>query len=74
MPSTVIRSCHYDSARRELAIIFQSGRRYVYREVPAETYHAMNAAYAKGEFFNAYIRGHFSFERIHSLRDGTSEG
>jgi hypothetical protein len=28
MPSTVIRSFDYDTAGRQLTIIFQSGRRY----------------------------------------------
>src|SRR5687767_1199696 len=34
MPSTVIRSFSYDDAARELRIVFQSGRPYVYQEVP----------------------------------------
>ena len=33
-------------------IVFQSRRRYVYQGVPEETYRAMTAAFAKGEFFN----------------------
>ena len=61
MPSAVIRSYDYDSASRELAVVFQSGRRYVYKDVPAEIYAAMKAAFAKGEFFNNHIRGKFRF-------------
>ena len=63
MPSTVIRSYRYDRRRRELEIVFPSGRRYVYRDVPEETYDAMKAASSKGEFFNLHIRDHFTFER-----------
>ena len=37
MPSSVIRSYHYDPARRELSVVFQSRRRYTYIDVPAET-------------------------------------
>jgi len=63
MPSTVIRSYRYDRTRRELDIVFQSRRRYTYRDVPEETYTAMKAAFSKGEFFNRHIRDHFLFER-----------
>ena len=63
MPSTVIRSYHYDRRRRELDIVFQSRRRYTYRDVPEDTYEAMKAAFSKGEFFNRHIRDHFAFER-----------
>lgn len=63
MPSTVIRSFKYDADRRTLFIVFQSGRRYTYKDVPAETYQAMKSSSSKGEFFNAHIRNHFSFVR-----------
>lgn len=63
MPSTVIRSYHYDRRRRALDIVFQSRRRYTYLGVPEKTFDAMKAASSKGEFFNRYIRDHFTFER-----------
>jgi hypothetical protein len=63
MPSTVIRSFQYDEASRTLLIIFQSGRRYRYLNVPAETVKDMRAAFAKGEFFNAQIRGRFAYKQ-----------
>ena len=73
MPSSVIRSFEYDATRQELLIRFQSGRRYVYRNVPERTYQSMRAAFAKGEFFNAEIRGRFPFSRIDEGFDrGTS--
>jgi hypothetical protein len=64
MPSSVIRTFSYDAARHELLIVFQSGRRYIYQDVPEETYRAMTAAFAKGEFFNSEIRGRFPVARI----------
>jgi lysyl-tRNA synthetase class 2 len=63
MPSSVIRSFNYDADSRELSIVFQSGLRYTYENVPAETYTAMKSSVSKGEFFNAHIRDHFSFVR-----------
>ncbi len=63
MPSTVIRSFHYDPARRALDIVFRTGRRYTYFEVAPETAEAMKAAFSKGEYFNAHIRDHHRYER-----------
>jgi hypothetical protein len=61
MPSTVIRSLEYDTANHELLVVFKSGRRYIYEQVPPDTFEAMKASFAKGEFFNNHIRGHFRF-------------
>jgi hypothetical protein len=58
MPSTVIRSFEYDAALFELHIIFQSGRHYVYKGVPAEIVDAMKRSFSKGEFFNEHVRYH----------------
>ena len=63
MPSTVIRSFNYDADSRRLLVVFQSGRRYTYQDVPAETYIAMTRSFSKGEFFNTHIRDNFSFVR-----------
>lgn len=63
MPSTVIRSFQYDAGSRKLLIVFQSGRRYIYENVPAQTFTAMKGSFSKGEFFNAHIRNKFSFVR-----------
>jgi len=64
MPSSVIRSFSYDGRRRELLVVFRSRRRYVYRQVPAETFAAMKAAFSKGAYFNRHIRDRFAFSRV----------
>ena len=61
MPSTVIRSFEYDETSRTLLIVFQSGRRYRYLDVPAEVFEKMRTAFAKGVFFNTYIRERFAY-------------
>lgn len=63
MPSTVIRFYSYNAKSRALTIVFQSGRRYRYEDVPPAIYEAMNAAPSKGEFFNEHIRDKFTFVR-----------
>ena len=62
MPSAVIRSFNYDEESRALLIVFQSGRRYRYLDVPSETAKELRGAFAKGEYFNAHIRGRFAYE------------
>jgi hypothetical protein len=63
MPSRVIRAFSYDARRHELLVEFRSRRRYVYRQVPQETFAAMKAATSKGAFFNRHVRDRFAFSR-----------
>jgi len=65
MPSSVIRALYYDPVDHHLDLLFVSGRRYRYYEVPEETYDAMRRAFSKGEFFNEYIRDQYRFTRVH---------
>ena len=62
MPSSVIRRFDYRPDRRELDILFTTGRRYIYREVPPDAADAFRAAFSKGRHFNARIRGRYPFE------------
>jgi len=64
MPSSVIRSYHYDPVDRYLDLVFVSGRRYRYHEVPVEAYDAMRRAFSKGEFFNTNIRDRYRHTRV----------
>lgn len=61
MPSSVIRSFVYDPEREELAILFTTGRRYIYHRVPAGEADAFRAAFSKGRYFNARIRDSYDF-------------
>ncbi|HEX8641874.1 MAG TPA: KTSC domain-containing protein [Allosphingosinicella sp.] len=64
MPSTVIRAFEYRPDAGELEILFTTGRRYVYRDVPPEAAAALRAAFAKGRHFNRRIRGRYPFVEI----------
>jgi lysyl-tRNA synthetase class 2 len=73
MPSTVIRWFSYRADQRQLDITFQSGRRYVYDDVPADVYESMRKAFSKGEFFNKHIRDRYTFtERSSAGPDASS--
>lgn len=61
MPSSVIRHYRYDPIDHHLDVVFVSGRRYRYFDVPERTYDEMRRAYSKGEFFNAYVRDQYRF-------------
>jgi KTSC domain-containing protein len=64
MPSTIIRSFAYRPATEELEVLFTTGRRYLYREVPPRAAEAFRAAFSKGRHFNTRIRGHYPYEEI----------
>ncbi len=64
MPSTIIRRFDYRRDTRELEVLFTTGRRYVYRDVPPETADAFRAAFSKGRHFNARIRGHYPYKEL----------
>jgi hypothetical protein len=69
MPSTVIRSFSYRAEARELDVLFTTGRRYVYCEVPPEAAEALRAACAKGRHFNARIRGRYPYRELERVAD-----
>jgi len=64
MPSSVIRRFDYDAAEERLDVVFVTGKRYSYHEVPAAIVEEMRAAFSKGSYFNARIRDHFRFTRL----------
>lgn len=64
MPSSVIGFHRYDARKRTLLIVFTSGRRYVYAQVPPEIATAFDAADSKGAFFNTQIRDRFDYTEI----------
>ena len=64
MPSTVIRAWTYDEADRRLDIVFVTGKRYSYHDVPPEKVADMRAAFSKGSYFNREIRDQFRHTRL----------
>ena len=66
MPSSVIRRFDYRAETRELDVLFTTGRRYLYHDVPPEAADAFRSAFAKGVHFNRRIRGRYAFTEIES--------
>lgn len=63
MPSSVIRTFVYDKRTRALDVLFVSGLRYRYSDVPEDVALGLAAAPSKGVYFNDHIRDHYLFER-----------
>ena len=64
MPSTVIREARYDPDREVLDILFTTGRRYLYHDVPPQAADAFRAAFSKGRHFNAHIRDQYDCTEV----------
>jgi lysyl-tRNA synthetase class 2 len=64
MPSTVIRRFQYRPEDLELDVLFTTGRRYVYYNVPQEEADAFRAAFSKGRYFNTRIRDNYDYREV----------
>ena len=63
--SSAIEQVSYDGAAQALYATFRdTGRTYVYEEVPEEIYDGLIFADSLGRYFNAHIRDHFPYREI----------
>ena len=62
--STVIKGAWYKPERRQLDLLFTSGRRYVYSNVPMAVANRFAQAESKGRFYNLEIRNCFPCREI----------
>ncbi|MBV9549903.1 MAG: KTSC domain-containing protein [Alphaproteobacteria bacterium] len=62
LQSSALKSVFYDEAHHALRATFrESGRTYVYEDVPQKLYDALLFANSVGAFFNRHIRDCFRF-------------
>lgn len=64
MPSSVIKSYHYDPETEILTIEYISGLTYRYLKVPVQVYEEFKYAYSKGRYLNQYIKSTFPYEKV----------
>jgi hypothetical protein len=62
--SSAIIRVEYDAAARALTVIFTTGRRYVYDDVPPGVYQAFLDAESQGRYFNACIRDRYRYHEL----------
>jgi lysyl-tRNA synthetase class 2 len=70
MPSSVIRHYNYDPEARKLNVLFTTGRRYVYHDVPQAAADDFDTAFSKGRHFNARIRDAYDYTEMESVDPG----
>jgi hypothetical protein len=66
--SSIIRGAWYLPERRQLDLLFTSGRRYRYSNVPPATARQFVEAASKGRFYNAEIRNRFPCQELGRAR------
>ena len=64
MPSAVIKRFDYRPVTRKLEVLFVTGRRYVYADVPAAEAEAFRSAFSKGSYFNRHIRDRYACREL----------
>jgi hypothetical protein len=62
--SRTLAAALYDPDRHQLELVFRSGRRYLYFQVPPHCYRELLAAPSKGGYFNRCIRNRFAFQDL----------
>ena len=60
--SSTISAIGYEN--KELHIKFKNGTEYVYYDVPAEVYEALNSAESVGKYFAANIKNNYKYAKI----------
>jgi len=60
MPSTVIKRFNYRPEAGQLEILFVTGRRYVYADVPPADVEAFRAECSNGMYYNRHIRDSYA--------------
>jgi hypothetical protein len=54
----------YDEDLFELEVIFRTGEKYRYKNVPLFVYEALMKAESLGQYMRTYIMGRYDFERL----------
>jgi len=64
MPSTVVSSFHYNKSLQAIEVVFKSGSKYRYLNVPENIYNDMKNAFSKGTYLNTHIKDKYKFEKL----------
>ncbi|CAM3843811.1 KTSC domain-containing protein [Deinococcus frigens] len=66
--SSMMSHIGYDPASKTLTILFNSGKRYDYDDVPPEVYARFLAASSQGSFFRNEIDECYSYHQVRGRR------
>lgn len=66
--SSMVHAIGYDPKTRTLEVVFNSGRTYVYEDVPPKIYKELMAAESKGQYMRAAIIDCYPYAQLRNRR------
>ena len=62
--SEMLRLVGYDAHAQLLEVVFNTGDKYQYKEVPASEYEGLMSAESIGQYMHKHIIDHYDYERL----------
>ena len=62
--SEMLQYVGYDAKQKILEVVFNSGERYQYFDVPASVYDELMSAESIGQYMHRHIIGHYDYQRV----------
>src|SRR5437870_3343484 len=62
--SSMLRRVRYDPKNRFLDVVFRTGEKYRYKDVPPDEYNGLMAAESHGKYMQRYIIDHYETIRL----------
>ena len=62
--SSMVLGVRYDNARFELEVIFRTGEKYRYKNVPLFVYEGLMSAESQGQYMRKHVMSRYEFERL----------
>jgi KTSC domain len=62
--SEMLEYVGYDGKQKILEVVFNSGERYQYFDVPASVYDELMSAESIGQYMHRHIIGHYDYQRV----------
>lgn len=61
----MILGVRYNKASQDMEIIFRTGEKYRYKNVPRSVYEALLNAESQGEYMHKYVLKRYEYERFY---------
>jgi hypothetical protein len=62
--SEMLEYVGYDAKQKILEVVFNTGERYQYFDVPASVYDELMSAESIGQYMHRHIIGHYDYQRV----------
>ena len=64
LDSEMLLAAGYDEKSHGLQVVFRTGERYRYKNVPSSEYDGLMSAEFKGKYMHKHIIGRYDYERV----------